>query len=98
MLKPKKLISEGAKPIYQTPINNPPAIDPDNNGGVHNEGEECFLRCKKKNGKCLWCGEEGMCCIKGISGIRDGCDGHVGGVGRHECTAKGTFDNSGKQS
>ena len=68
---------------------------PDNDGGIQNEGQQCWDQCGHKNGDCDWCGSEGMCCRQGGHWAKDGCDGSVGGHNRHECAKKPTVDNSG---
>lgn len=50
--------------------------------GAENLGEECWNAHKCRDGKCKVCGR-GLCCRKGRA--REGCDGIVGGIGRHEC-------------
>ena len=52
--------------------------------GVENEGKECWWKCRRKEGPCSWCGDEGMCCRQGWTG--NGCDGNVGGRHNHQCS------------
>ena len=49
-----------------------------------NIGEECNTQFGCENGPCPSCGEEGLCCKKGIK--RCGCNGISGGENRYECT------------
>ena len=53
-----------------------------------NEGKECIKNCENKQGSCLWCGSEGMCCTKNksLNVTSHGCDAIFGGETRHECT------------
>ena len=52
-----------------------------------NERKECMKKCEYKQGPCLWCGIEGMCCSqnKSLNGANNGCDATFGGETRHEC-------------
>merc|ERR1739844_183165 len=52
--------------------------------GVENGGKECWWKCRRKEGPCSWCGDEGMCCRQGWTG--NGCDGNVGGPHNHQCS------------
>ena len=50
---------------------------------LQNLKKGCWRECDGE-GPCSWCGLEGMCCRQGWA--TNGCDGHVGGFWRHECT------------
>ena len=54
--------------------------------GLENGGKSCLKNCSKE-GKCDWCGSDGWCCQKGLTG--NGCDGSIGGSNRLECVLKG---------
>ena len=51
-------------------------------------GEGCWRKCNQKEGKCDWCGTEGLCCRKGYQG--NGCDGSLGSFWNHQCVLKTT--------
>ena len=51
-------------------------------------GEGCWHKCNQKEGKCDWCGTEGLCCRKGYQ--RSGCDGSLGSFWNHQCVLKTT--------
>jgi len=55
---------------------------------VKHENEDCWSGCKSKQGKCSWCGSDGMCCKIGFKDKSNGCDGSFGGIKRHECVPK----------
>ena len=55
---------------------------------LENAGKECWRKCGKKQGPCLWCGTEGMCCKQDKKWIGDGCDGTFGGKTMHTCSIK----------
>jgi len=55
--------------------------------GLENEGENCWYKCDRRQGKCSWCGTKGYCCRKDWA-TGNGCDGTFGGDGRHECSLK----------
>jgi hypothetical protein len=61
---------------------------------LEHSGENCWNKCNTKQGKCRWCGTEGLCCNKGTIG--NGCDGSFGGNNEFKCVVKpGTaFDKS----
>ena len=44
-------------------------------------------QCGDKQGPCLWCGSDGMCCTKKSdwTDASNGCDGTFGGLTQHEC-------------
>ena len=61
-----------------------------------NAGKDCYEKCSRKQGRCKWCGKEGMCCSQSAYGtdewgdvkevgFKNGCDGTFGGKTRHEC-------------
>ena len=72
--------------MFSTDNNDDTTNDSDNNGGIQNEGEQCWWTCGRKNGECDWCGKEGMCCRQGSRWAKQGCDGEIGGKHRHECS------------
>ena len=51
---------------------------------MENGGKDCFDVCKKQ-GRCDWCGMDGLCCRK--DRIGNGCDGTFGGH-NHQCVLK----------
>ena len=51
---------------------------------MENGGKDCFDVCKKQ-GRCDWCGMDGLCCRK--DRIGNGCDGTFGGHD-HQCVLK----------
>ena len=50
---------------------------------MENGDKECWGKCNSKEGKCDWCGPNGLCCRKHTVG--NGCDGTIGGPGNHQC-------------
>ena len=59
---------------------------------VKNVGTQCWYQCGKKDGKCLFCGEGGLCCRHGFVGNE--CNGKIGlDKSHHLCTA----DQRGKR-
>ena len=53
---------------------------------LRNVGIGCWNPCGKKQGPCLWCGRDGMCCKQDNKWIGDGCDGTIGGRDKHRCS------------
>ena len=53
---------------------------------IANIGLNCWYKCGEEQGPCDWCGQDGNCCKKGLTG--NGCDGTIGGLTRHECAGK----------
>ena len=56
-----------------------------------NYGDECWSQCSKVEGRCSFCGTEGLCCRKDkIMSSTSGCSRQVeAGLGRnsdHTCT------------
>merc|ERR1712137_1303625 len=55
-------------------------------------GKDCWRGCRRKQGKCRWCGTEGMCCRVGWRG--NGCNGKLGIRGKgHVCVANKQSDD-----
>ena len=52
---------------------------------LKNVGEHCWDGCNKQQGKCDWCGTNGWCCRKGVTG--NGCDGTFGGQTQSQCVS-----------
>ena len=50
---------------------------------LENGGQDCWHACNAKQGKCIWCGKDGWCCMQ--TWIGNGCDGTIGGSGNHQC-------------
>ena len=46
-----------------------------------------MTQCNNNQGKCNYCGFDGLCCKKGLTG--NGCDGSFGGSNQHQCALKG---------
>merc|ERR1712136_612155 len=54
---------------------------------LQNVGHYCWLQCNKVNGRCLFCGSEGLCCRKGWPGNE--CDGKIGlSPDHHRCSPR----------
>ena len=53
-----------------------------------NEGEDCWRKCNGVDGRCPFCGSEGLCCRIGNKWKRNECDGTIGGSYFHECVAR----------
>ena len=53
-----------------------------------NLGKQCWSRCGAKQGRCSYCGIEGLCCRKRWTG--NGCNGQMGGGSHHICVEKAT--------
>ena len=56
-----------------------------------NAGKDCYSRYDGpcfKQGRCKWCGKEGMCCFQNSKDESNGCDGTFGGKTQHECVLK----------
>ena len=53
-----------------------------------NIGVDCWNGCSSKEGRCAWCGTEGMCCRLGWTG--NGCDGNMGIEGHGHVCGTGT--------
>ena len=51
--------------------------------GFKNGGKHCWWECDEKRGPCTFCGKDGLCCRKGVTG--NGCDGIIGGHKLHAC-------------
>ena len=54
--------------------------------GLENGGKFCWKKCKGQQGKCDWCGQDGLCCRKNREGNE--CDGTFGGPDNHRCVLK----------
>jgi len=55
---------------------------------IKNPGKDCWHACGSKSGQCNdFCGSGNYCCRQGSNWIEKGCDGKVGGKGRHECAS-----------
>ena len=68
----------------------PPALPPPPpvaKSALLNAGMDCWDRCQSKQGPCSFCGT-GMCCRKGWKDTSNGCDGTLGGEGKHVCVSK----------
>ena len=63
------------------------------NSALRKEGKACWRKCRRKQGPCEtgYCGTEDVCCKKDHWDKSNGCDGTIGGISRHECTAPGTI-------
>ena len=55
-------------------------------GQLENVNKDCWFQCNKQQGKCIWCGTDGLCCKNGTKG--SGCDGTFGGKTGHRCVIK----------
>ena len=55
---------------------------------LQNTKKNCWKPCKKKQGRCSYCGTRGMCCRKGWKDKSGGCDGTFGGKNHHNCVLK----------
>merc|ERR1712054_500233 len=54
--------------------------------GVNHFQQQCWGGCKKKQGcGCAYCGAAGICCRKGWHDHKNGCNGKIGGNGKHVC-------------
>ena len=51
---------------------------------ILHQGDACFDNCQFE-GKCSYCGNDGLCCRKGDQFKFNGCDGISGGKDRHKC-------------
>merc|ERR1712159_497413 len=51
-------------------------------------GKSCWRGCRKKQGKCAWCGTERYCCRYNFRDRSRGCTGKVGIPGKgHVCVS-----------
>jgi len=56
---------------------------------LQNVGRECWLQCNQVDGRCLFCGTEGLCCRMGMLWKGNECDGKIGiSSDHHHCVAR----------